>query len=335
VSLGGGGRLFLGERLARSARCDRNRRGLLFGFFPPEHENVADVLHRRTPQGSAYFAHQRIAILPFDPVEFYLDEFVGRQCPVDLVQDGRRKPVLPEAGDGMEVVGGGAQRPALGGCQSCHGGILTVTLKSKRHKKSKAWMNEHVHDPYVLRAKAEGWRSRAVFKLKEIDDKDRLLKPGMTVVDLGAAPGSWCEYAARRIQPGGRLIALDMLPMEPIPGVVFIQGDFREESTLRELESALGGRQADLVLSDMAPNISGIAATDQARMEHLMELALDFAAAWLRPGGDLLVKIFQGSGFIQVRKTMEGMFESLSVRKPSASRDRSAETYLLARGRLK
>ncbi|MCK9283433.1 MAG: RlmE family RNA methyltransferase [Rhodocyclaceae bacterium] len=195
-------------------------------------------------------------------------------------------------------------------------------------------MNQHVHDPYVLKAKAEGWRSRAVFKLQEIDEKDKLLKPGMTVVDLGAAPGSWCEYAVKHIQPGGRLIALDLLPMEPIPGVVFIQGDFREEEILRQLENALDGRPVDLVLSDMAPNLTGIAMTDQARMAHLMELALDFATRHLKVGGDLLVKVFHGSGFIEVRKAMQQAFADLSVRKPAASRDRSAETYLLARRRV-
>ncbi len=190
-------------------------------------------------------------------------------------------------------------------------------------------MNQHVHDPYVQKAKAEGWRSRAVFKLKEIDEKDRLLKPGMTVVDLGATPGSWCEYVVKRIMPGGQVIALDILPMEALPGVVFIQGDFREEATLKALEDALDGRAVDLVLSDMAPNLTGIAASDQARMEHLMELALDFAASRLRPGGNLLVKIFHGSGFESVRKNMDALFESIAVRKPAASRDRSAETYLL------
>ncbi|HQR02937.1 MAG: 23S rRNA methyltransferase [Proteobacteria bacterium] len=192
-------------------------------------------------------------------------------------------------------------------------------------------MNQHVHDPYVLKARAGGWRSRAVFKLQEIDEKDHLLKPGMTVVDLGATPGSWCEYIIRRIQPGGRLIGLDLLPMDPIPGVTFIQGDFREEEVLHKLESALEGREVDLVLSDMAPNLTGIAATDQAQMMYLAELALEFARQRLKPGGDMLIKVFQGSGFPELRAAMMAAFETLATRKPDASRDRSAEQYLLGR----
>jgi 23S rRNA (uridine2552-2'-O)-methyltransferase len=207
-----------------------------------------------------------------------------------------------------------------------------MTQKSRQHKKSKAWMHEHVTDSYVQNAKAEGWRSRAAFKLIEIDDKDSLLKPGMTVVDLGAAPGSWCQHAARRIQPGGKLIALDLLDMVPLAGVEFIQGDFREDETLDKLKSALAGRRVDLVLSDMAPNMSGIAVADDARVMHLAELALEFAREHLKPGGDMLVKVFQGSGFMELRKEIMTSFDSLLVRKPAASRDRSAETYLLARG---
>lgn len=194
-------------------------------------------------------------------------------------------------------------------------------------------MHEHVNDPYVQRAKAEGWRSRAVFKLLEIDEKDRLLKPGMTVVDLGSAPGSWCQYAARRIQPGGRLVALDLLEMTPMAGVEFIQGDFREDEVLRQLEAALAGRPVDLVLSDMAPNISGIAASDSARVTHLAELTLEFAREHLKPGGDMLVKVFQGAGFTELRQAVMALFSGLQMRKPAASRDRSAETYLLARGK--
>ncbi len=209
-----------------------------------------------------------------------------------------------------------------------------MTIKSRRHKKSKAWMNEHVNDPYVQRAQKEGWRSRAVFKLMEIDEKDKLLKPGMTVVDLGAAPGSWCQYAAKRIQPGGRLVALDLLEMTPMHGVEFIQGDFREDEVLHQLEAVLQGRQVDLVLSDMAPNMSGIASSDQARVMHLAELTLEFCRDCLKPGGDLLVKVFQGSDFTALHKAVKSAFETVAVRKPAASRDRSAETYLLARRKV-
>lgn len=199
----------------------------------------------------------------------------------------------------------------------------------KRSKTSKGWMMEHVNDPWVQRAKADGLRSRAAYKLMEIDDKDRLLKPGMVVVDLGAAPGSWCQVAARRIQPGGLLLALDILPMDPVPGVSFLQGDFREESVLAEFERLLDGRQVDLVLSDMAPNISGVSVSDDGRMMHLAELALDFADHHLRPGGNMLIKVFQGAGFMEYRKAMQERFETVATRKPEASRDRSAEQYLL------
>ncbi len=210
-----------------------------------------------------------------------------------------------------------------------------MSWTTKQKKKSKQWMQEHVNDPYVQQAQKEGWRARAVFKLKEIDEKDHLLKPGMTVVDLGATPGSWCQYAVKRIQPGGRLVALDLLNFEPVPGVDFIQGDFREDSVLARLKSALGSgrnaRQVDLVLSDMAPNMTGIASTDSAQVIYLAELTLDFARENLKPGGDLLVKVFQGAGFMELRKAMQAEFETLATRKPAASRDRSAELYLLAR----
>lgn len=208
-----------------------------------------------------------------------------------------------------------------------------MTDKIKRNKKNKAWMMEHVTDTYVQRAKAGGWRSRAAFKLMEIDDQDRLLKPGMTVVDLGSAPGSWSQVAVRRIAPGGRLIALDILPMDDLQGVEFIQGDFREEGVLHRLEELLEGRQVDLVLSDMAPNMSGIELTDQARVMYLAELTLEFCERKMKPGGDMLVKVFQGSGFMELRSAVLKLFQTVQVRKPAASRGRSAENFLLARGK--
>lgn len=206
-----------------------------------------------------------------------------------------------------------------------------MSWTTKQKKKSKMWMTEHVNDPYVQQAQKEGWRSRAVFKLKEIDEKDHLLKPGMTVVDLGATPGSWCQYAARRIQPGGQLVALDLLEMEPLVGVDFIRGDFREDAVLDRLKSALAGRQVDLVLSDMAPNMTGIAATDSTQVLLLAELTLDFARQHLKPGGSMLVKVFQGAGFMELRKEIQASFATLATRKPAASRDRSAELYLLGK----
>jgi 23S rRNA (uridine2552-2'-O)-methyltransferase len=201
----------------------------------------------------------------------------------------------------------------------------------KKHKSNKAWIHEHVTDPYVQRAKAEGWRARAAFKLIEIDAKEHLLKPGMAVVDLGAAPGSWSQYAVQRIQPGGRLLALDILEVQPIAGVDFIQGDFREEAVLRQFEAGLGGRAVDLVLSDMAPNMSGVQLIDQARVMDLAELTLEFASLHLKPGGDMLVKVFQGAGYMELRDAMRRVFEVILVRKPAASRGRSAETFLLGR----
>lgn len=193
-------------------------------------------------------------------------------------------------------------------------------------------MHEHITDAWVQRAKREGWRSRAAFKLMEIDERDHLFRPGQIVVDLGAAPGSWSQVAAERTQPDGRVFALDLLPVEPMPGVHFIQGDFREDGPLQELQTALGGAKVDLVLSDMAPNISGIAATDQARAAYLAELAVDFAAHHLAPHGRLLVKVFQGGDFTALRATFAEHFAHVEVRKPKASRERSPEVYLLAWG---
>ncbi|MDR2924493.1 MAG: RlmE family RNA methyltransferase [Azoarcus sp.] len=198
----------------------------------------------------------------------------------------------------------------------------------KRTKTSKAWMREHLNDPYVQRANAEGYRARAAYKLMEIDERDHLLRPGAVVVDLGAAPGSWCQVAVRRC-PGGRVLALDLLPMEAISGVEFLQGDFSDEAVLAQLTLRLEKQRADLVLSDMAPNISGVATVDQARSITLCEQALDFAVNHLQPDGRFLVKVFQGEGFMDFRKQMEGCFQTVRPRKPKASRDRSAEVYLL------
>jgi len=206
-----------------------------------------------------------------------------------------------------------------------------MSWTTKQKKKSKMWMTDHVNDPYVQQAQKEGWRSRAVFKLKEIDEKDHLLKTGMTVVDLGATPGSWCQYAVKRIQPGGRLVALDLLEMDPLNNVDFIQGDFREDAVLEQLKSALAGRQVDLVLSDMAPNMTGIASTDSTQVLFLAELTLEFARQHLKPGGAMLVKVFQGAGFMELRKEIQTVFATLATRKPAASRDRSAELYLLGK----
>ena len=202
----------------------------------------------------------------------------------------------------------------------------------KRTRTSNAWLREHVNDPYVQRAKAEGYRSRASFKLMEIDDRDRLIRPGEVVVDLGATPGGWSQVVAKRQKGNGRVIALDLLEMDPLHGVDFIQGDFREESVLKNLETLLAGAKVGLVLSDMAPNISGVVVSDQARVMHLAELGLDFSRAWLKPDGAFLVKVFQGYGYEDFVKEMRKVFLVVSSRKPDASRDRSPEVYLLGRG---
>ncbi len=193
-------------------------------------------------------------------------------------------------------------------------------------------MHEHVTDPYVKRAKSEGYRSRAAFKLIEIDEKDRLFRNGMTVVDLGSTPGGWSQVAAEKVK-GGKVVALDILPMEPVFGVDFIQGDFREEEILSVLEKSLDGRQVDLVISDMAPNLSGVGTTDQARSMHLAELALEFSRDRLKPGGVFLVKVFQGEGYEDYLREMRSVFQKVHSRKPKASRDRSSEVYLLGSGK--
>jgi len=198
--------------------------------------------------------------------------------------------------------------------------------------RGKDWMKEHVADAYVKRARAQGMRSRAAYKLMEIAERDRLLRPGMTVVDLGAAPGGWTQVAAERVGAHGRVLALDILEMAPVRGATFIRGDFREGAAVEQLERALAGLAADLVLSDMAPNITGIAATDQARALEFAELALEFAMKHLKPQGNFLVKAFQGAGFEDFLKTLRSRFTAVAIRKPDASRSRSSEVYLVAKG---
>ena len=224
---------------------------------------------------------------------------------------------------------------------------------SNSKKLNKAWLHDHLNDPYVKLAQRHQYRSRAAFKLIGIDEQDRLIRPGMVVVDLGSTPGSWSQVVRRRLARkslsadeakaddargeaaqlplDGRIIALDLLPMEPIAGVEFIQGDFREAEALSLLETSLHGQRLDLVLSDMAPNLSGVGVADTARMHDLAELAVEFAMAWLKPEGSLLIKCFHGSGYGQLVKLFKDRFVSVAPRKPKASRDRSAETYLLGR----
>lgn len=221
-----------------------------------------------------------------------------------------------------------------------------MTGKARSGKVDRAWLHEHVTDPYVKLARKEGYRARAAYKLQELDELLGLLRPGQVVIDLGAAPGAWSQYVRRRFAPRkagsggaaagelhGTIIALDLLPMEPIEGVAFIQGDFRDESVVAGLTDALAGRRADVVLSDMAPNLSGISASDAARVSHLVELALAFAAEHLQPQGALVAKVFHGSGYSQLVEAFKRQFRVVKAVKPKASRDKSSETFLVGRGR--
>ena len=203
-----------------------------------------------------------------------------------------------------------------------------------RSKSSQRWLKEHFSDPYVKKAQAEGLRSRAAYKLEELVERDRLLKPGMVVVDLGAAPGGWSQWVRQAMGDHGRVVALDILEMPSLAGVEFLHGDFREDTVLSSLEATLGGAPVDLVLSDMAPNKSGMDAVDQPRMMHLAELARDFADQHLRTGGDFLIKLFQGAGFDDYLRDLRRRYAKVSIRKPAASRKRSPEVYALAQGKL-
>jgi 23S rRNA (uridine2552-2'-O)-methyltransferase len=220
-----------------------------------------------------------------------------------------------------------------------------MKIKTKSKKVNKAWLADHINDPYVKMAQKEGYRSRAAYKLKEIDETLGLVHPGQVVVDLGAAPGAWSQYLRRRFAPkaagtggaavgelNGALIALDLLPFEPVEGVHFIQGDFREDEVLAQLREALAGRQADLVVSDMAPNLSGIESADAARIAHLVELAVEFCGGHLKPSGALVCKVFHGSGYSQLVELFKRHFRVVKPIKPKASRDRSAETFLVGLG---
>lgn len=215
-----------------------------------------------------------------------------------------------------------------------------MNTKTKSKKVNKNWLYDHINDPYVKAAQKDGYRARAAYKLKEIDEQFGLIQPGHTVVDLGSAPGAWSQYVRRRLSPGGAavgqlagtIIALDILPMEPIEGVVFLQGDFRDDEVLVRLQQAVQGRPVDLVVSDMAPNLSGVESVDAVRIAHLVELAVDFAVHHLKPDGALVVKLFHGSGYAQLVQLFKDTFRVVKPVKPKASRDRSSETFLVGIG---
>lgn len=215
-----------------------------------------------------------------------------------------------------------------------------MKIKTKSKKVNRAWLNDHVNDPYVKLAQKEGYRARAAYKLKQIDESLGLVKPGHLVVDLGSAPGAWSQYLRRKLAPGGAatgelkgaIIALDILPMDPVEGVAFLRGDFREPEVLARLEQVLAGRQADVVVSDMAPNLSGIESADAARISHLVELAIEFSIRHMKPEGSLVVKVFHGSGYSQLVKLFKETFRVVKPLKPKASRDKSSETFLVGMG---
>jgi len=215
-----------------------------------------------------------------------------------------------------------------------------MKVKTKSKKVNKAWLNDHVNDPWVKLAHKEGYRARAAYKLKEIDEALGLIKPGHRVVDLGSAPGAWSQYVRRKLSPqgaavgqlDGTIIAIDLLPMEPIEGVQFLQGDFREAEVLAQLEALVDGHPLDAVVSDMAPNLSGVESVDAARISHLIELAVEFARQHLKPGGSLVVKVFHGSGYSQLVELFRQTFKVVKAIKPKASRDRSSETFLVGIG---
>lgn len=302
------------------------------------------MLHRRGVQLISQLPQQRRALgmLAFKHAD--LDEPMRIERSVGLVLHRGREPAMTDHDDRIDVVCVCAMRRAFRWCELelPHGRIIAGSMKvrTKSKKVNKAWLNDHVNDPYVKLAQKEGYRARAAYKLKEIDEEFHLIRPGDFIVDLGSAPGAWSQYVRQRLTPRsvsagalqGRVVALDLLPMEAIEGVLFFQGDLREPEVLAQLEASLEGRRLDLVVSDMAPNLSGIASSDAARISNLVELALDFALHHLKPEGALLVKLFHGSGYSQLVELFKRHFRTVKPIKPKASRSRSAETFLLGRG---
>ncbi len=324
------------------------QRFFLGGFGAPQHQELANVLDgcgvEAVGEGVKH-AVARGAVIAQHP---HLDQAMGVEGGVDLALHGVGQSVLTDHDDGFEVVRQRAVLLALSGRElnGRHGGIIPsqagsrVKIKTKSKKVNKAWLNDHVNDPYVKMALKEGYRARAAYKLKEIDEQLGLIRPGHVIVDLGSTPGAWSQYARRCLSPQGAavgeldgiLIALDLLPMEPIEGVQFLQGDFREDAVLKQLSAALQGRPVDLVISDMAPNLSGIASADSARISHLVELAVAFSVSHLKPQGALVTKVFHGSGYSQLVKLFKDTFVQVKPIKPKASRDKSSETFLVGRG---
>ncbi len=328
----------------------------VFGVSAIQADGMPDALHDLGPTGFGHRLDDRSAVLTIGGADLDLDQLVIQQRSVELFQHRIAQAFGADHHDDLQVMGQTAQIAALAVAQ-WHGIVLltkagkgimatslcaagrraTLTQRSDpgdrmpvKKSSSKRWLKEHFDDPYVQRAHREGVRSRATFKLEELLAKDRLLKPGMVVVDLGAAPGGWSELAAKRLKGNGRVIAMDLLEMAPLENVEFLQGDFSDDQVLAQLEQMLDGSRVDLVMSDMAPNLSGVAAVDQARSMLLAELALDFAKSWLSDRGSFLIKLFQGEGFDAYLKDLRQSFSKVVLRKPKASRGRSREIYAVA-----
>jgi 23S rRNA (uridine2552-2'-O)-methyltransferase len=295
------------------------------------------VLDRDGVGGGAEFGQPSFACGAVVALDAYLDQFVGGERAVRLIDDRLGEAVVTDHDDGFLVVGLGAEEFALLRIECFHAAILPDGGPvMKRSAKTHIWHQRHANDFYVQKATKEGYRSRAAFKLMEIVDRDRLVHAGMRIVDLGSAPGGWCQIVSERLHTDGRLnghlLAIDILPMEPVKGVEFLHGDFTDDAVLADFVARLDGHPLDLVLSDIAPNLSGILMTDQARAYDLAEMALAFAVQRLRPEGVFLIKVFQGAGFEVFLRQIRAAFKTVTTRKPKASRDESTEVYLLARG---
>lgn len=306
---------------------------------------MTDARDQLTVGRPCQLRQQRIARRPIGALDAHFDQLVIAQCARSFDAYALAQTFLADLNDRFERVRTAAQITQLFvGQLHCH---MMKSLRrrradskgssfrdmARRSKSSERWLREHFSDPFVKRAQAQGWRSRAVFKLEQINQRERLLKPGMVVLDLGAAPGAWSQYARRNIGRTGRVLASDILPMQPLVGVEFVQGDFREQAMWLALKQSLGEDGADLLLSDMAPNLSGMDAIDAPRALYLAELALDLAGEVLKPGGVALIKVLQGAGFQELVGTVKRGFERVKFLKPEASRARSPETYLLASGK--
>ena len=314
--------------LVASAELVRNENFRHFGAAPIEYAHMPHTLHQRARGAIRQTVERRVARIAFAHAGADFDELMIGERAIQLIDHAVGESGVADHDDGIQRMRQAPQVFLLF-FRKMHPGHYRPM--PKRTKSSARWLAEHANDEFVKRAHREGWRSRAVFKLAEIQETERLLRPGIRCVDLGAAPGGWSQYAARIVGGASRIVATDILPMDAIPGVDFVLGDFREEAVLNEVLAMVGGSKVDLVLSDMAPNMAGIDAVDQPRSMYLAELALEFADRVLAPGGDLLLKLFQGAGFEEIIKNARARYGRVATKKPKASRNRSPEIYLLAR----